>query len=57
MKKLRTHYKAAIALIMLAVLLFVASFIATAISSYLIIAGIALLLAGLFLIDPSYLPF
>jgi len=50
------HHKVGATLIAVAILLFIISFILPTLSSYFIVAGIALLLLGLFVFDPAALP-
>ena len=51
------HHKLGATIIAVAILLFIISFLLTTLSSYFIVAGIALLLLGLFVFEPSWLPF
>jgi accessory gene regulator protein AgrB len=59
MKKqlIHKHHKVGATIIAVAILLFIISFILPPLTSYFIVAGIALLLLGLFTFDPSLLTF
>ncbi len=58
MKKIKTHHKIGIVITLMGVIVAAASLAIPAISSYLVIAGIVLILVGCFVISPiSFTPF